>query len=117
MQEVATQIDPSKTPHQVLEDLEKDHPPATNYWKRSRPGGEAADFIVEKKIITIPSPVLPILEETPAFERALTSASMDTPGAFKRSPSGVLQRYAARKGLEAGARGGLHAQLQPRHHL
>ena len=41
------------------------------------------DFIVEKKIITIPSPVLPILEETPPFERALTSASMDTPGPFE----------------------------------
>ena len=41
------------------------------------------DFIVAKKIVTIPSPVLPILEETPPFERALTSASMDTPGPFE----------------------------------
>ena len=84
MQEVAAQIDPSKTPHQVLEDLEKDHPPADKLLEAFRDQVvKLRDFIVEKKIITIPSPVLPILEETPAFERALTSASMDTPGPFE----------------------------------
>jgi uncharacterized protein (DUF885 family) len=84
MQETAAQIDPSKTPRQVLEDLEKDHPPADKLLDAFRHQViKLRDFIVEKKIITIPSPVLPILEETPAFERALTSASMDTPGPFE----------------------------------
>jgi hypothetical protein len=41
-------------------------------------------FITENKIVTIPSPVLPIIEETPPFMRALTFASMDTPGPFER---------------------------------
>jgi uncharacterized protein (DUF885 family) len=33
--------------------------------------------------VTIPSPVPPILEETPPFSRALTFASMDPPGPFE----------------------------------
>jgi uncharacterized protein (DUF885 family) len=84
LQETAAQIDPSKTPRQVLEDLEKDHPPADKLLEAFRDQVvKLRDFIVANKIITIPSPVLPILEETPAFERALTSASMDTPGPFE----------------------------------
>jgi uncharacterized protein (DUF885 family) len=34
--------------------------------------------------MTIPSPVMPIVEETPPFMRALTSASMDTPGPYEK---------------------------------
>jgi uncharacterized protein (DUF885 family) len=34
--------------------------------------------------VTIPSPVPPIVEETPPFARALTFASMDTPGAYEK---------------------------------
>jgi uncharacterized protein (DUF885 family) len=84
MKEVAAQIDPKKTPREVLEDLEKDHPPADKLLDAFREDVvKLRDFIVAKKIITIPSPVLPILEETPAFERALTSASMDTPGPYE----------------------------------
>jgi len=84
MKEVAAQIDPKKTPREVLEDLEKDHPPADKLLDAFREDVvKLRDFIVAKKIITIPSPVLPILEETPPFERALTSASMDTPGPYE----------------------------------
>jgi len=35
-------------------------------------------------LVTIPSPVLPIVEETPPFMRALTSASMETPGPWEK---------------------------------
>ena len=82
--ETAAKIDSSKTPQQVLAALEKDHP---------APGGlldtfrdictKLREFIVTHKIITIPSPVPPILEETPPFMRALTFASMDTPGPYE----------------------------------
>jgi uncharacterized protein (DUF885 family) len=41
------------------------------------------EFIDARKIVTIPSPILPILEETPPFMRATTTASMDTPGAYE----------------------------------
>ena len=42
------------------------------------------NFINTRHIVTIPSPVPPILEETPPFMRALTSASMDTPGPYEK---------------------------------
>jgi uncharacterized protein (DUF885 family) len=41
------------------------------------------DFIQSHHIVTIPSDVRPMLEETPPFMRATTTASMDTPGAFE----------------------------------
>jgi hypothetical protein len=41
------------------------------------------DFINSHHIVTIPSDVRPILEETPPFMRATTTASMDTPGPFE----------------------------------
>ena len=42
------------------------------------------DYITTHHIVGIPSPVLPILEETPPFARALTMASMDTPGVYEK---------------------------------
>ena len=42
-------------------------------------------FIRTKHIITIPSDVRPILQETPPFMRATTFASMDTPGPFEKT--------------------------------
>jgi uncharacterized protein (DUF885 family) len=82
--EIAAKIDPKKTPQQVLADLEKDHPAADKLLDAFRAQiVTLRDFIIAKKIITIPSPVLPILEETPPFERALTTASMDTPGPYE----------------------------------
>lgn len=84
LKEVAAQIDPNRPVMDVLADLRKDHPPADQLLQSFRDvlGGER-QFIIDKKIVTIPSPVLPIVEETPPFARALTSASMDTPGAYE----------------------------------
>jgi uncharacterized protein (DUF885 family) len=81
---IAAKLDPKKTPQQVLTDLEKDHPAPDKLLDAFRVQiVTLRDFIIAKKIITIPSPVLPILEETPPFERALTFASMDTPGPYE----------------------------------
>jgi hypothetical protein len=41
-------------------------------------------FIQEKHIVDIPSPVRPTLENTPPFMRATTTASMDTPGPYEK---------------------------------
>jgi uncharacterized protein (DUF885 family) len=80
----AAQIDAKKTPQQVLEGLELDHPAPDKLLDAFRDQCvKLRDFIIAKKIIDIPSPVLPILEETPPFERALTFASMDTPGPYE----------------------------------
>lgn len=83
--DTAKKIDPNKTPQQILEEAEKDHPTAAGLLPafRSTLAG-LRSFIVQHKIVTIPSPVMPIVEETPPFARALTSASMDTPGPYEK---------------------------------
>ncbi len=82
---VAAEIDGSKTPRQILDELEKDHPTAANLMPTFRQvlGGLRA-YIEKNQIVTIPSPVPPIVEETPPFMRALTFASMDTPGPYEK---------------------------------
>ena len=81
----AKKIDPAKTPQQILEQAEKDHPAADKLLDafRNTLTGER-DYITQHHIVTIPSQVMPILEETPPFMRALTSASMDTPGPYEK---------------------------------
>jgi uncharacterized protein (DUF885 family) len=84
-QRIGKQIDPKKTPQQILADAEHDHPAPDQLLNsfRNLLGG-LRDFIGQHKIIDIPSPVLPILEETPPFMRATTFASMDTPGPYEK---------------------------------
>ncbi|MBV9086347.1 MAG: DUF885 domain-containing protein [Acidobacteriaceae bacterium] len=82
--EVAAQIDPNKTPQQLLEELQKDYPPPDKLLQTVRDTlGDLRSFIVKKEIVDIPSPVSPIVEETPPFMRALSFASMDTPGPYE----------------------------------
>ena len=84
-QRVAAQIDPKRTPEQILEEAEKDHPAGDKLLQSFRDVlGGLRDFIETRHIITIPSPVPPIVEETPPFMRALTTASMDTPGPYEK---------------------------------
>ncbi|HEV2202320.1 MAG TPA: DUF885 domain-containing protein [Bryobacteraceae bacterium] len=82
--QTAAAIDPGKTPQQILAELEKEHPTADKLLDAYRAVVvQLRDYITARKIVTIPSPVLPILEETPPFARALTFASMDTPGPYE----------------------------------
>jgi hypothetical protein len=82
--ETALRIDRTKPPARILAELEKDHPAPDKLLDAFRGTlNGLKDFITANKIITIPSPVLPILQETPPFERALTFASMDTPGPYE----------------------------------
>jgi uncharacterized protein (DUF885 family) len=83
--ETAARIDSSKTPQQILEELEKDHPAPDKLLQAFRDTlGGLKDFLEQRHIVKVPSEVLPILEETPPFERALTFASMDTPGPYEK---------------------------------
>jgi hypothetical protein len=82
--ETAALIDPNRAPNAILDDLKKDHPAPDKLLEAFRETcAKLAAFVTEKKIVTIPSPVPPILEETPPFMRALTFASMDTPGPYE----------------------------------
>jgi len=82
--EVAKEIEPSKEPSAVLEELGEHHPAPDQLLSTFRATFDGlVGFIRTHHIVTIPSDVRPILEETPAFMRATTFASMDTPGPFE----------------------------------
>jgi uncharacterized protein (DUF885 family) len=84
LKEVAAQINAKRSPEAVLDELRRDHPPADQLLQTFRNTLVGLrQFIEEQKIITIPSTVPPIVEETPPFARALTTASMDAPGAYE----------------------------------
>jgi uncharacterized protein (DUF885 family) len=83
--ETAAKLDPSKTPREILAELEKDHPAPDKLLQSFRDTlGGLKDFLSQHHIVKLPSEVLPIVEETPPFARALTFASMDTPGPFEK---------------------------------
>ncbi|HVU45540.1 MAG TPA: DUF885 domain-containing protein [Terracidiphilus sp.] len=83
--QVAHELEPDKDPHAVLEELGADHPAPNQLLNSFRATfNSLADFIRAHHIVTIPSDVRPIVEETPPFMRATTFASMDTPGPFEK---------------------------------
>jgi uncharacterized protein (DUF885 family) len=82
---IASEIDPNRQPREVLEELDRDHPSRDKLLQSFRDTFQGLiQFIQEKHIVDIPSPVLPTLENTPPFMRATTTASMDTPGPFEK---------------------------------
>jgi uncharacterized protein (DUF885 family) len=82
--QIAHELDPGKTPMQVLGELQADHPaPDQLLGKFKNTFNNLIQFIREKQIVSIPSDVQPTLEDTPAFMRATTFASMDSPGAYE----------------------------------
>lgn len=77
-------INPNKKPIDVYNDIQKEHPTAQSLIPDAKKNLEAIrQFLIDNKIITMPSEVRVKLEETPAFARATSTASMDTPGPFE----------------------------------
>jgi len=84
-QRIAKLLSPDRTPEEVLRTLGADHPPPDELLQAFRNTFDGLrGFIASHHVVTIPSPVLPIVEETPPFLRALTFASMDIPGPFEQ---------------------------------
>ncbi len=82
--EVAKELEPNKEPSGVLEELGENHPAPDQLLNSFRATFDGLiSFIRAHHIVTIPSEVRPIVEETPPFMRATTFASMDTPGPFE----------------------------------
>jgi uncharacterized protein (DUF885 family) len=82
--EVAKELDPGKTPREVLEELGSQHPaPDQLIPAFTATFTSLLDFIRAHHILTIPSDVRPVVEETPPFMRATTQASMDSPGPYE----------------------------------
>jgi uncharacterized protein (DUF885 family) len=81
---IAKQVDPAKTPQEVLAELASIHPAPDKLLSAFQDTfSSLIVFIDTHHIITIPSKVEPTLEETPPFMRATTQASMDPPGPFE----------------------------------
>lgn len=82
---LAAEMYPGKSKDEVLAILGSNHPDPKNLLTAfSDTFDYLIRFIKEKHIITIPSDVRPIMEETPPFLRAITFASMDIPGPFEK---------------------------------
>ena len=82
--QVAHELNPDKEPSAMLEELGKQHPAPGELLNAFRATFDGLmSFIRSHNIVTIPSDVRPIVEETPPFMRATTFASMDTPGPFE----------------------------------
>jgi uncharacterized protein (DUF885 family) len=82
--ETARLIDPKRTPLQVLDAVQADHPPAEKLLSTTQSELDAlAAFMTERHIVTIPKAAPARVQETPPFLRATTSASMEIPGPFE----------------------------------
>jgi uncharacterized protein (DUF885 family) len=81
---VARELAPDKSVEQVLAQLVEDRPAPDQLLDSFRATFDGlVGFISAHQIITVPSTVRPTLREMPAYLRATTSASMDTPGPFE----------------------------------
>ncbi len=77
-------VAPGRTPQEAMASIESDHPTAANLIERARATVEGArQFLIDKKIVDVPSQVLPIVTETPPYARNGSFASMDSPGAYE----------------------------------
>jgi uncharacterized protein (DUF885 family) len=80
----AKMINPAKKPVEVYDDLQKEHPTAENLLPDTRKTLESIrQYLVDKKIVTLPSEVRVKVEETPQYARETSTASMDSPGPFE----------------------------------
>ena len=82
---VAKVINPKKSPKEVMEALSDEHPTEEDLIPSGqRTIEKCRKFLIDKKIVTIPSEVRPTVLETPTYARDGTYASMDTPGAYEK---------------------------------
>ena len=83
--DAAKEIDPTKTPAEVFQAIQKDHPTEQSLIPDTRRDLEMIrQFLIDHKIIGLPSPVRAQVTETPQYLRATSFASMDTPGPFEK---------------------------------
>jgi len=82
--EAAREIDATRTPIEVFRAIQKDHPTEQSLIPDTAKDLDMIrQFVIDRRIITIPSPVRAKVGETPQFMRATSFASMDTPGPFE----------------------------------
>ena len=82
--ETAQRIAPGKPPMEVMRMVSEEHPTEARLIEDTKRDVEGIrQFLVDRKIVGIPSQVRPMILETPPYARAGGFAMMDTPGAFE----------------------------------
>src|SRR5258706_5702074 len=71
--EAARRIDPNKSPDDVLKELQKDHPSAATLLSSAQQQLDGLrQFLIDKKIITVPDGAQAKVVQTPPFDRHTT---------------------------------------------
>ncbi len=84
--ETARQIDPNRTPAEVMKALAAKHPVRADVIPHIGAGLKGLrQYVIDHRLASIPSDVMPTVAETPPFRRATTFASMDSPGPLEKS--------------------------------
>ena len=82
--EAARQIDSRRSPIEVFRAIQKDHPTEQSLIPDTAMNLDLIrQFVIDRRLIALPSPVRARVAETPQFMRATSFASMDTPGPFE----------------------------------
>ncbi|HZT68652.1 MAG TPA: DUF885 domain-containing protein [Terriglobia bacterium] len=77
-------IDSTKSPLQVLQSIKQNSPAAGQVISDAQSAlAGLKQFLTMQSIVTVPPAPIPQVKESPPFMRALTFASMDTPGPFE----------------------------------
>jgi uncharacterized protein (DUF885 family) len=81
----AREVNPTAPIEAVLKEIRAQHPTADTLIPTARDGlAGLRAFVLDHHIVTIPSDLLPKVEETPGFQRATTAAAIDPPGPLER---------------------------------
>jgi uncharacterized protein (DUF885 family) len=92
-QRVAAQIAPGQPARQALTQVSLEHPPADKLLAVTQGQLDALrQFIADHHLLTIPTAPPAHVVETPPFMRAMTTASMDTPGPFETKATEAYYR-------------------------
>jgi hypothetical protein len=77
-------IDPASKPIAVFKAIQRDHPTEQSLIPdTARDLDMIRQFVIDRQVLTLPSPVRARVTETPQYLRATSFASMDTPGPFE----------------------------------
>ena len=83
--EAAKKIDPNKPPIEVFKQIQSEHPTPENLIPDvAKDLDKIRKYVSSHHLVTIPSDVRAKVKETPQYRRAVSFASMDTPGPFEK---------------------------------
>jgi uncharacterized protein (DUF885 family) len=83
--DAAKVIDPNKSPVEVFKPIQQEHPTAEKLIPDiAKDLEQIRSYVTEHKLVGIPPNAKAQVKETPAYDRATSFASMDTPGPFEK---------------------------------